>query len=205
MWIPDVDKLAVRPGRLDLLEIEDTRDAAIFKLGNSNVFGRRPNRGKSVGRDAHVDPKPVMPVSFIRLYPRLDKGRLRPVVIDAQEESIRAIGASGVDEALRENRQAVAAALRQRSVGVYDQQRESVLVRKRSYQQTVRAVALGSAPCYPCGNVKAATNAFDGFPCPTLASPGRCRRSSRDVGVKLRRDRDDLAKWQARVAAAAKA
>ncbi len=38
----------------------------------------------------------------------------------------------------------------------------------------------------------------------SLSKPGAIR-SSRDVGVKLRRDRDDLAKWQARVAAAAKA
>ena len=38
----------------------------------------------------------------------------------------------------------------------------------------------------------------------SLSKPGAIR-SSRDVGVKLKRDRDDLAKWQARVAAAAKA
>ena len=38
----------------------------------------------------------------------------------------------------------------------------------------------------------------------SLSKPGAIR-SSRDVGVKLKRDREDLAKWQARVAAAAKA
>ncbi len=45
----------------------------------------------------------------------------------------RALGPSGVDEALREDRQAVPAALRQRSVGVYDQQRESVFLQERPH------------------------------------------------------------------------
>jgi len=38
----------------------------------------------------------------------------------------------------------------------------------------------------------------------SLSKPGAIR-SSRDVGVKLERDREDLVKWQAHIAAAAKA
>src|ERR1035437_6312386 len=123
-----------------------------------------------------------MPLSFTCFYPSLDKGRLRRVVIDAQKECVRAIGPPGVDEALREDRQAVAAALRKRSVGVYDQQRESVLVRERPHQQTVRPIPPGAARFDPFSDVQAATNAFDGASCPTLACPGSLRSSSRKIG-----------------------
>ena len=125
MRIPDIDKLTACPRCVNLLEIENTGNDATVELRNPNVFGRCTNCCKSICWDAHVDPKPFMPLPFTCFYPSLDKGRLRSVVIDAQKECIRAIGQSGVDEALREDRQAVPAALRKRSVGVYDQQRES--------------------------------------------------------------------------------
>ncbi len=132
MRISNIHKLAARPRCLDLFEIENTKGAVTFKLRDADVFGRCINRGESIVWDAHVDPESVPSVSYSRFNPSLDQWRRRLIVIDAHDESIRAIGLSGVDQELGENCQAVAAAFRKGAVCVDDQHAKGVFVGERS-------------------------------------------------------------------------